>query len=99
MVLSLELKAKKNIWWKIQKTVLECPFEIIGFKWWFGQQKSTKINILIIHQNLQNLAADSNLVNISYFGQQKVNVWQDTHSTSKLTEFDGGFEFSQDVRF
>ena len=34
VVLSLELKAKKNIWWKIQKTALECPFEIIGFKCW-----------------------------------------------------------------
>ena len=31
MVLSLELKAKKNILWKIQKTAFECPFEIIGF--------------------------------------------------------------------
>ena len=31
MVISLELKAKKNIWWKNQKNVFECPFEIIGF--------------------------------------------------------------------
>ena len=34
MVISFELKAKKNIWWKNQKTLLECPFEIIGFKCW-----------------------------------------------------------------
>ena len=39
-------------------------------KWWFGQQK---VNILIIHQNVQNLTADPNSVNKMWFGQQKVN--------------------------
>ena len=34
MVISLELKVKKNIRWKNQKTFFECPFEIIGFKCW-----------------------------------------------------------------
>ena len=34
IVISLELKAKKNIWWKNQKTFFECPFEIIGFICW-----------------------------------------------------------------
>ena len=31
MVISLELKAEKNIWSKNQKTFFECHFEIIGF--------------------------------------------------------------------
>ena len=57
------------------------------------------MDLLIIYQNLQNLTGDSNLVNISYCSQQKINLLQDTHSTSKLTEFDGGFEYSQDVMF
>ena len=43
MVISLELKAKKNIWWKNQKTFFECPFEIIGFMCWpklFSSERS-----------------------------------------------------------
>ena len=42
MVLSLELKAKKNIWWKIQKTAFECPFEIIGFTYWPNVDQNDK---------------------------------------------------------
>ena len=42
-------------------------------KWWFSQQK---VNILIIHQNVQNLTADPNFVNKLWFSQQ-------THNTSK----------------
>ena len=34
MGISLELKAKKSFEWKNQKTLLECPFEIIGFTCW-----------------------------------------------------------------
>ena len=55
---------------KRQKLLWSEPFEIIGFKWWFDQQK---VNILIIHQNVQNLTADPNLVNKWWFGQQKFN--------------------------
>ena len=38
MVISFELKAKKNIWWKNQKTFFECPFEIIGFICWLTKK-------------------------------------------------------------
>ena len=41
MVISFELKAKKNIWWKNQNSFFECAFEIIGFTCWPRMQKFT----------------------------------------------------------
>ena len=54
MVISFELKAKKNIWWKNQKITFECPFEIIGLKW---KQKVLKFRIVqrIVFKKLEIL--------------------------------------------
>ena len=61
----------------------------------WSTKSQRKVNILIVHQNLQNFMADSNLVNMSCFGQQNVNTSQGGHSTSNFTEFHDGCEFSQ----
>ena len=44
-----------------------------------------KVNILIIHQNVQNLTADPNLVNKWWFGQQKVNAFIIHQNVQNLT--------------
>ena len=43
MVISFELKAKKNIWWKNQNSFFECAFEIIGFKCWLNIDIETSV--------------------------------------------------------
>ena len=40
----------------------------------WSTKSQQKVNIFTIHQNVQNLTADPNLVNKWWFGQQKVNT-------------------------